>query len=102
MTPQIQETETGWVRAANLKRSNDQLRARIAELENTVERRNGMVKTRDIRIANLEETRRRLIITLTDVMVWINNWSPNFTDDPEWAETNAAVQEVLGSKKPCI
>lgn len=30
-----------------------------------------------------------LYAALDEVMGWISNWSPNFTDDPEWQETQA-------------
>lgn len=32
---------------------------------------------------------------LTEVMLWINNWSPDFTDDPEWQDTHAKVTAAL-------
>lgn len=32
-----------------------------------------------------------LLVALDDVMVWIKNWSPIFTEENEWAETAALV-----------
>ena len=32
---------------------------------------------------------------LTEVMTWVENWSPNFVDDVEWPDTYAQVQEAL-------
>jgi len=57
-----------------------------------------MIDAQDKRIAELEAANRELTIALTDVMVWIDGWSPAFTDDPEWTETNAAVWQALGGK----
>ena len=32
---------------------------------------------------------------LTEVMEWLSNWNPEFTDDPEWDDTKAKVDEAL-------
>ena len=32
---------------------------------------------------------------LNEVMTWIRNWSPSFTEDNEWAETKDKVEKAL-------
>lgn len=37
----------------------------------------------------------KLRIALEEVMLWIHNWSPVFTEDDEWNDTLDLVQEAL-------
>lgn len=32
---------------------------------------------------------------LAEVMEWVANWSPDFTDDPEWPDTAAKVKTAM-------
>ena len=47
-------------------------------------------------IAELRAERDRLKAALGDVMEWIDNWSPPFTQDGEWAETELKARKALG------
>jgi hypothetical protein len=48
-------------------------------------------------VANISfEEKENPITVLREVMEWINNWSPDFTDDPEWSETEEKVDKLLG------
>ena len=38
---------------------------------------------------------RDLLTALTKVMSWIDNWSPSFTEDAEWAEDEKAAREAI-------
>lgn len=35
-------------------------------------------------IREIEQQRDELLSALKDVMLWINNWTPDFTYDPDW------------------
>ena len=47
-------------------------------------------------LADLAAERERLKAALGDVMEWIDNWSPPFTQDGEWAETELKARKALG------
>ncbi len=47
-------------------------------------------------IAELRAERDRLKAALGDVMEWIDNWSPPFTQDGEWSETELKARKALG------
>ena len=36
-----------------------------------------------------------LVEALKEVMDWIDNWDPNFTQDDEWPDTAALVKAIL-------
>lgn len=36
-----------------------------------------------------------LVEALTEVMSWIRNWDPNFSEDDEWPATKAKVRAAL-------
>jgi hypothetical protein len=44
------------------------------------------------------EDREYVIAVLREVMEWINNWSPDFVDDPEWEATEEKVDKLLGKR----
>ena len=49
-------------------------------------------------IANNDETLQRLRETrdaLVRVMTWIDNWSPDFTEDDEWCEDDVKIRNTI-------
>jgi len=62
--------------------SEDQLLCKVAALESQVD---------DLR-KQLGETTS----CLKEVMMWIYNWDPTFTDDAEWNATLNKVRKTLG------
>ncbi len=38
---------------------------------------------------------RQLHDALCEVMDWIDNWGPSFTEDPEWSETEKKALNAL-------
>lgn len=50
-------------------------------------------ETPELRAASDE--RHRLRVSLAEVRGWIDNWSPNFTQDEEWPETKARMDAAL-------
>lgn len=40
-----------------------------------------------------------LIAVLTEVMQWIDNWSPNFVYDDEWPATAEKARTILAKAK---
>jgi Xaa-Pro aminopeptidase len=48
-------------------------------------------------ILSLIERAEQLEAALREVMEWVRNWSPNFTDDDEWPETKAKVEAALSN-----
>ncbi len=54
-----------------------------------------LVQTMQSKIARLTKQRDELLKALEQVMSWIDNWSPNFTDDHEWpADRDAAIAAI--------
>ena len=49
-------------------------------------------------VDNLEKDIDTTVQALTDVMEWINNWSPNFTEDEEWDEVNDRAKAILNKE----
>jgi len=47
------------------------------------------------RAENAEVERDALKDVLLEVVGWISNWEPDFTDDPEWAETEKRIDAAL-------
>jgi len=48
----------------------------------------------------MTDLERQLHDALTEVMDWIENWSPNFTEDDDWPDTEQKVTDALiGFKK---
>lgn len=45
-----------------------------------------------VRAVNAHEA---LVAALAEVMEWIANWHPDFTDDPEWSDTRQKVDAAL-------
>ncbi len=41
-----------------------------------------------------------LLAALEDVMEWIRNWEPDFTDDVEWRETETKARAAIEGAKP--
>lgn len=41
-----------------------------------------------------------LLAALKDVMEWIKNWGPEFTDDEEWGETETNARAAIEGAKP--
>lgn len=62
----------------------DQLLCKVAALEAKVE--------------ELQKKNSDLIISLKDVMMWIDNWNPEFIYDEEWEDTLHKVQNILGDE----
>ena len=54
------------------------------------------IRRRDEDIVSLVAERDRLKAALGDVMEWIDNWSPPFTQDGEWSETELKARKALG------
>lgn len=52
----------------------------------------GQIMKKETQIIDLEDA-------LNEVMLWINNWSPSFTDDDEWEETLEKVNHALKGNK---
>ena len=50
-------------------------------------------------VAKLTEERDRLKAALGGVMEWIDNWSPPFTQDREWAKTELKARKALEAKE---
>jgi hypothetical protein len=42
---------------------------------------------------------KELLKELKTVMEWINNWSPEFTQDDEWASEEQRVRELIDKAK---
>ena len=51
------------------------------------------------RIAQLFTAAPELLDALDEVMTWIRNWNPRFTDDEEWSETQAKVDGAIAKAK---
>ena len=50
-------------------------------------------------MAELEELKSRFgeaLNVLDEVMTWIENWSPEFTEDDEWQSTEARANVIRG------
>lgn len=47
-------------------------------------------------LGDIQKENRLLKEALREVMSWINNWDPEFTDDPEWEETEIKARSALG------
>ena len=75
-----------WERSVNI--ANMKVPLKHAELTQ-------LVRELELENARLREANRDLMIALTDVMVWVDGWEPEFVDDPEWAETDAIVRRAL-------
>ncbi len=48
-------------------------------------------------VEKLESTRKRLYqmtAVFQQVLSWIENWAPDFTDDPAWEETALQIKEL--------
>lgn len=68
-----------------------------------------LVAERDQLLIDLEEYRRdvealvkerdRMRSALGGVMEWIDNWSPPFTQDREWAKTELKARKALEAKE---
>jgi hypothetical protein len=41
----------------------------------------------------------KLLAALEEVMTWIKNWDPNFTEDREWSSTEASVRAAIAEAK---
>lgn len=50
--------------------------------------------------ATLASAAPQLYIALPNVMTWIENWSPEFTEDEEWGETENFINQTLNQAKP--
>lgn len=48
-----------------------------------------------LRCTQLQARADALKDVLLEVVGWISNWEPNFTDDPEWAETEKRIDAAL-------
>lgn len=53
-------------------------------------------------LRRLHEVNKELVDALKEVMVWIDNWEPEFTYDPEWADDDikarAAILKATGEQ----
>lgn len=49
--------------------------------------------------ATLTSQRDKLVKALEEVMQWIGNWDPNFTQDDEWPDTAERVRAALQTKE---
>lgn len=50
-------------------------------------------------IERLQASEARLRAALTQVMSWIDNWSPTFTEDDEWAADEQAARAALSGQE---
>src|SRR5690606_41883115 len=71
--------------------------ARIAYASEFPEAKDGGPDTGNIHtnIRSLKARAERLAEALREVMLWIENWSPPFTEDDEWPDTEAKAQAAL-------
>jgi len=53
-----------------------------------------LLAERDALRARLEQA-EKLAEALRDVSFWIENWSPEFCDDPEWDESEHGAKSAL-------
>lgn len=65
----------------------------------------GLLKAAQNTVDTIKPPDRELLEALKLAMSWISNWSPSFTDDPEWAIDNATIQAAIAkaeviTKKP--
>lgn len=57
------------------------------------------VKRQRAEIERLQASEARLRAALTQVMSWIDNWSPTFTEDDEWAADEQAARAALSGQE---
>jgi hypothetical protein len=46
-------------------------------------------------VSDAEKRIEDLEIALINVMLWVKNWRPEFTNDGEWCDTEERVNDVL-------
>lgn len=49
----------------------------------------------EARIKELEQQRDELLAALELCLSWIDNWSPSFTDDPEWEQDRESIDAAI-------
>jgi tetrahydromethanopterin S-methyltransferase subunit B len=53
------------------------------------------VSAMEKRIREMEAVSDDLYTALDEVMHWVKNWSPQFTEDDEWPQTKRLVAEAM-------
>lgn len=69
---------------------------RIAELEKQLRHASLWSQELDDERRALQSRLATVEGALRNVNEWITNWSPDFTDDPEWPSTRSRIDAALG------
>jgi len=68
---------------------------RLADELDCTSREDAPVHTAADELRRLHEANQELLAALRQVMLWIENWSPEFTYDPDWSIDEDKAQAAI-------